>query len=293
MEAQLYAALYKLVYSLAHPRPKQTRFNDRIVVMVYLWSVLWDRPVCWACNARNWSIELPFDLPSDSTMSRRLRTVGVQQLLERALSAASALFGEPPLVKQMDSKPMYVGPYSKDKDAKRGRVAQGLFARGYRLHTLNHGRIVRHFTLAPMNDHDSLVAPKLIEKLEGGGYAAADNAYDTNDLHQKAAAANHQLVSPPRAANKGVRDLKYNCPQRLRSLDLLDSPLQKCGLSGDFGRELYNCRQKVESGYGGMTFLGLNYLPAWVRGARRVACWSAGKILVYLCRTGINKGVMT
>lgn len=292
MEAQFYGALYRLVGGLAHPRQKGTQFNDRIIVMVYLWSVLWDRPVCWACNRKNWSVKPDFELPSDSTMSLRLRTVGVQQLIERALSAGSDLFAIP-LVKILDSKPMYVGPYSKDRDAKRGRVAAGHLTRGYRLHTLNHGRIVRQFTLAPMNTNDAVVAPQLIKKLEGGGYAAADNAYDTNVLHQEAAAVNHQLVAPPRAVNKGVRDIRYNCPQRLRALDLLDSPLEKCGLSGNFGRELYNCRQQVESGFGGLTFLGLHFLPAWVRGPRRVALWAAGKILIYLCRNAIKQGVMT
>lgn len=292
-EAQLYSALYKLVGTLAHPRHKGNRFSDRIILMVYLWSVLFDRPVCWACNEKNWKGLLTFELPSDSTMSRRLRTVGLQQLIERALAAASDLFGPPPLLKQIDSKPMYVGPYSKDKDAKRGRVAAGQMSRGYRLHTLNHGRTVRFFTLAPMNEHDSLTAPVLIANLEGGGYAVADNAYDTNELHGQAAAANHQLIAPPRACNKGVRDLSYNCPERIRALDLLDSPLEKCGLSGDFGRELYNCRQRVESGYGGLTFLGLHYLPAWVRGPRRVALWAAAKVLIALCRDAKKKGLMT
>lgn len=50
-------------------------------------------------------------------------------------------------------------------------------------------------------------------------------------------------------------------------------------------------RQQVESGFGGMTFLGLHYLPARVRGARRVACWAAGKILICHARNAINKGV--
>jgi hypothetical protein len=291
MEAQLFKALYRLVYSLAHPRPKGVQFNDRIIVMVYLWSVLWDRPVCWACTPQNWAGLLSFELPGNSTMSRRLRTVGVQQLIERALAAGSDLFGVP-LLKVIDSKPMYVGPYSKDRDAKRGRIAAGQFARGYRLHTLNHERIVRQFTLAPMNTHDSLVAPRLIDRLEGGGYAAADNAYDTNELHSLAATVGHQLVAPPRPTNKGVRDAKRNCPQRLRALDLLDSPLQKCGPAGDFGRELYNRRQRVESGYGALTFLGLHYLPPCVRGPRRVALWAACKILIHTCHCAINKGLM-
>lgn len=292
MEAQLYRSLYKLVWSLAHPRRKRTRFGDRIIVMVYLWSVLFDRPVCWACDKRNWDQD-DFELPSDSTMSRRLRTVGVQQLIERALSAGSELFGKPPLVKQIDSKPLYVGPYSKDKDAKRGRIGAGQMARGYRLHTLNHGRIVRFFTLAPMNAHDSTVAPDLLMHLEGGGYALVDNAYDSNDLHQAAAAVNHQWVAPPREANRHVRDAKHNCPQRLRTLDMLASPLEHCGQPGRFGQQLYNQRQQIESGYGGMTLLGLHYLPAWVRGPCRVALWAAGKILIYLCREAKNAGVMT
>ena len=292
MEEQLYRSLYKLVWSLEHPRQKNVIFSDRIIVMVYLWSVLHDRPVCWACEPQNWGKGLDFELPSDSAMSKRLRTLSVQQLIERAMSAASDLFGPPPLVKQIDSKPMYVGPYSKDRDAKRGRVAQGQLARGYRLHTLNHGRIVRSFVLGPMNEHDSVLAPVLIDRLEGAGYAVMDNAYDTNDLHERAAQNNHQLVAPPRAINKGVRDLKHNCPERIRALDLLDSPLQYCGLDAPFGRELYNCRQRVESGFGGLTFVGLHYLPAWVRGPRRVALWAAAKILIYLCREGKNKGLM-
>jgi hypothetical protein len=291
MEAQLYAALYKLVFSLAHRRPKACQFNDKIIVMVYLWSVLWDRPVRWACERENWAAEADFELPSDSTMSRRLRSLGVQQLIERALSAGSDLFGPPPLLKQIDSKPMCVGAYSKDRDAKRGRVAAGVMARGYRLHTLNHGRTVRFFTLSAMNEHDAVVAPRLMARLEGGGYAAVDNAYDSNELHLLAAAVNHQLVAPPRACNRGVRDVKHNCSQRLRALDMLDSPLRHCGLGSEFGRELYNFRQRVESGYGGLTFLGLHALPAWVRGPRRVALWAAGKILIYLCREAKNKGV--
>lgn len=299
MEAKLYASLYKLVYSLAHPRPRRCRFNDRIIVMVYLWSVLWDRPVCWACDKDNWFGKNDFELPSDSTMSRRLRTAGVQQLIERALAAGSELFGPAPLLKAVDSKPMYVGPYTKDPDAKSGRVARGKMACGYRLHTLNHGRNVHFFTLAPMNEHDASVAPVLMEHPEGGGYVAADNApgrakpypYDSNELHEKAAEKNHQLVSPPRACNKGVRDLKHNCPERIRSLDMLDSPLEKCGLKGEFGKELYDGRQRIESGYGGLTMQGLHYLPAWARGPRRVALWSAGKILISLIRNAKKKGL--
>jgi hypothetical protein len=294
-EAQLFKKVYTFVRSIAHPRRAGVVFSDWAILLVYAWSVLHDRSVLWACDKRNWPEEMKTmlcALPSNSTMSERLRTVGVQQLLERVLAAAADLF-DVPLVKEIDSKPLVVGAYSKDTDAKRGRIAAGQMARGYRLNALNHGRAVQNFELAPMNDHDSVAAPNLLKHLKGGGYVLADNAYDTNELHKAAAANNHQLVAPARAVNKGVRDIKNNCPQRLRALDLLDSPLEKCGLKNEFGCELYNRRTAIESGFGEMSLMGMNYLPAWVRGPRRVAVWCAAKLLIYLCRLAVKQGLMT
>ena len=293
MEAKLYRQLYQRVYAIAHPprRPRE-QYDDRWVVTVYLWSVAHDRPACWACDPRHWPPELDRPLPSQSRLSRRLRTAGVQQLLERALAAASDLFPVP-LVKQIDSKPLTVGAYSKDADAKRGRVAKGQFARGYRLHAVTHGRLVRHWTLLPLNEHDSVAAPLLLPRLDGGGgYVVADNAYDTNDCHGLAASTGHQLVAPPRACNADVRDAKYNRPERLRALDLLHTPLKHCGLEGEFGRDLYSCRQRVESGFGGLTLSGLGPLPPFVRGPRRVALWTAGKLLLFLWRGAEKQGLM-
>lgn len=293
MEASLYRRLYRRVHSIAHPprRPRE-RYTDHWVVTVYLWAAGHDRPTCWACDPGHWPGDLDRPLPSPSRMSRRLRTVGVAQLLERALAAASDLFPVP-LVKAIDSKPLTVGAYTKDKDAKRGRVADGQFGRGYRLHAVAHGRLVRHWTLLPLNAHDTAGAAALLPKLEGGGYCLADNAFDSNDCYRLAAAANHQLVAPPRGCNKGVRDTKYNCPGRLRGLDLTDSPLEKCGLPGAFGRGLYDLRQRIESGFGGLTLAGLGPLPPWARRPRRVARWAAAKLLLFLWREAEKQGLMT
>ncbi|HEV7300420.1 MAG TPA: hypothetical protein VGN72_13720 [Tepidisphaeraceae bacterium] len=146
MEAKLFAHVYQLIFSLAHPPRRRHQFADQWIVLIYLWATLHDRPVVWACDARNWPGTMEASLPVDSTVSRRLRTVGVLQLLERAMARAADLFGPPPLVKQLDSKPLFVGACSGDRDAKRGRVANGIMARGYRLHSLNHGRVVRAWT---------------------------------------------------------------------------------------------------------------------------------------------------
>lgn len=296
-EAKLYQALYRLVYATPHtPRRTRELYDDRRVVMVHLWGVLHDRSQSWACDPANWPEDLLEGRPliSQSRLSRRLRTVGVQQLLERLLSAATALF-HTPLAKSIDSKPLTVGAYSKDADAERGRLADGQFGRGYRLHAVMHGRVVRHWTLLPLSEHDVVGAATLLPRLEGGGYVVADNAYDSNDNHALAATVNHQLVAPPRACNKGVRDTKHNLPQRLRALDMLDSPLEKCGLpwASAFGRRLYDGRQRIESGFGGLALAGLGALPAFVRGPRRVALWAAGKLLAFTCRTGIKQRLMT
>ena len=123
MQAKLYRQLYQRVYAVAHPtrRPRE-QYDGRWVVVMFLWSVLHDRPRGWACDGGNWPAEMDRPLMSQSRLGRRLRTVGVQQLLERALAAATDLFPVP-LVKAIDSKPLAVGAYSKDRDARRGRVA--------------------------------------------------------------------------------------------------------------------------------------------------------------------------
>jgi hypothetical protein len=141
MEAKVYRAISKLIISLAHsPRGARRQFNDRWIIMVYLWSVINDRCVSWACDQQNWPKDLlDCPLPSGPTMSRRLRTVGVLQLLERLLMLLTDACPVP-IVKTIDSKPMLVGAYSKDRDAKRGRIARNQYARGYRLHALCHGR---------------------------------------------------------------------------------------------------------------------------------------------------------
>jgi hypothetical protein len=292
MEAKVYRVLLAVVMSLVPVRRARQRFDDRWIIMVYLWSVINDRPVSWACDERNWSkAQLDRELPSNATMSRRLRTLGVLQLLECFLMKLTDALPVP-LVKTVDSKPMLVGAYSKDRDAKRGRLSQGQFARGYRLHALCHDRAVRSWLLASMNQNDSAIGPHLLARLEGGGgYAVADNAYDTNDCHQQAFHADHQLIAPARFVNRHVRDAKHNRPQRLRALDMLASPLEKCGQPNQFGIALYNKRELAESCFGELSMHGLNYLPAWVRGPRRVALWTAAKLALQAQRCIERKGL--
>ena len=132
MEDELWQALYPLVLEehSRRPRRKRVRFNDGVILLLALWAVLHDRPISWACRARNWRSapggEPPWAaLPSPATMSRRLRTASVQLLLEqvfcRLLHATRVLEGLC-LCRRIDSKPLPVGGFTKDHDARRRGV---------------------------------------------------------------------------------------------------------------------------------------------------------------------------
>jgi hypothetical protein len=71
-------------------------------------------------------------------MSRRLRTLGVNQLLERIMQKLTDLSPKT-IFKAIDSMPLRIGHYSNDRDAKSGRAA-GATARGYKLHALSKRR---------------------------------------------------------------------------------------------------------------------------------------------------------
>jgi hypothetical protein len=56
MEDELFEALYPLVIQEAkrRARRKRVRYSDALVLLVFIWAVLHDRPICWACQQRHW-----------------------------------------------------------------------------------------------------------------------------------------------------------------------------------------------------------------------------------------------
>ena len=78
MECELWGPLYALVWETAKDlRRSRVQFSDALVVLVFLWAVLHDRPCGWACNPDHWKCTRlrPVCLPSQSTLSRRLHRV--------------------------------------------------------------------------------------------------------------------------------------------------------------------------------------------------------------------------
>src|SRR5438874_295244 len=188
MERELWESLCRLCKELYRCLPRG-RYGDDEIVGVYLWSVVHDRPTCWSCEPANWPEPLrPRQLPSQPTMSRRLRTRGVEALvhaIERHLLNLSAVGTF--WVRMIDAKALPVGGPSRDADAKWGRGACGP-QHGYKLYAIwGSGPLPLAWALAPMNVNEGKMARHLIDNLPGEGYLLGDSQYDHNALYETAA----------------------------------------------------------------------------------------------------------
>jgi hypothetical protein len=287
MEDELYARLYSIVgpAETLRRRPGE-QYSDRLILLVYLWSVLHDRPVSWACDPANWPPHRrPAALPSRSCMSRRLNRPSLVPAMVR-IAASLRPPADAELVKTIDAKPLPVGTCSKDPDAKWGRAGRGM-AKGYKLFCTSDRHGVLDWKVFAMDRQETSVARGLIGRLKGGGYLLGDALYDGNDLHERAARRNHQLVAPRKKPGTGTGHRRHS-GRRLRAIEMLEGPRP------EFGAALYRGRTTIEREFGrqGNWGGGLGPLPNWVRRLKRVRRWVAAKLLidrVRRCILGENK----
>ena len=286
MEGELWNGLYHLVQSVGkrHRRPARIRFSDACLLRVYLWAALHDRPVCWACQSKNWPpSERWRSLPSPATMSQRMRKLSFQQLLQAVIQELRP--SEPGLCRRLDSKPLPVGGFSKDRDARRGYATGGI-ARGYKMCCLwGKGVVPDAWGLGPLNLSDAEAGAEVLRDLSGGGYLLADATYGVNWLAEQSGAQGLQLVAPRKKPERGLGHREHSA-YRLRSIELLEGP-------SPFGRALYRDREQIERTYGQLTSFGggLQPLPSWVRRPHRVAPWVAAKLLINAVRILRHQGV--
>jgi hypothetical protein len=281
MERELWPVLYRHLKEVANGfHQKYVQHAAWTLVAVMLWAALHDRPICWACQEKNWGTTKlrPCSLPSPATMSRRIDGVGVgllwRALEERLRNCCGACSG---LMAFLDGKPLPIGGASKDPDARYGRGAAGM-AKGYKLHTIWSNRAIPEaWDIRPMNVCEKNVACELVPQLKaGGGYVIADGSYHANELFDLAAALGYCLVAPARKNSTG-KGHGYQSPHRLRCLDQLQRP---------FGKALCKSRGEIERDYSQATCFGggLAPLPAWVRGLDRVRTWVWAKLAINATR---------
>jgi hypothetical protein len=273
--------LWDLLYAIAVQLDKDWGhwlYSDSDIVCTYFWSVVNDRPQDWSVVKANWPADLrSLCLPSQSTLSRRMRSSGCQQLMTRIeITWLGLVTVKMFSVRIIDAKALPVSGVSKDADAGYGRGAGGM-QKGYKLFAVwSNGPLPTAWGLAPMNKSEKSMARQLIPDLPGEGYLLGDPEYDSNALFELAHEAGYQLVTPKRQKHRGVGHRRQS-PYRLRSIELM---------KGQFGKALYRYRRQIEREFGNLTNFGggLTCLPAWVRRFPRVRNWLHAKLLVNAAR---------
>lgn len=281
MEHQLFRAIVQALKDCDKGRRRvECVFQDVDIAAVWFWAVIHDRPVSWAVQRRHWPLWHRGALPSNSTMSRRLKTTSVRallQALERRLTAPS----RPGLFWKLDGKPLPIGGCSRDRQAGYGRAA-GTKAKGYKLHAiLGADGCIAAWRLAPMNKDERVMAERLLKQAEIQGYIVADGNYDSNRLHAVCdERGNRQLVTRRRYGPKRGTGHRRQTPGRLRSIALVENPMPA------FADGLLHDRAAIERDYGNLTNWGggLVTLPPWVRTYRRVHRWVQAKLTLTALR---------
>ena len=284
MERELFRRLKTELAGLGpHRVPKGWRSSDAVIVAVYYWAVIHDRPVSWACDREHWPGR-PRRLPSQSQMSRRLRKAGVRRLIDALEERVLRAGRRAPLACALDGKPLPVGPNSHDHHATWGYGAGGR-AKGYKLHLLLSlcGTVIA-WRVAPMNLDEREMARRMLRSACVAGYILADALFDANHLHDAALRHGGQLVAPRRmGSHRGLAAGRHS-PGRLRCKDLLENTVSP------FGRELHHLRDGIERRFGYLSSTGglLTHLPAWVRTYPRVRLWVQAKLVLAELRRTIR-----
>jgi hypothetical protein len=207
---------------------------------------------------------------------RRLKSPAIQahiQALNRDFRSRLPSSGD----KAVDGKPMVVGAYSKDPDAKRGRLSKDAWGRGYKLHAIvdKHGGIDA-YAVTSLNAGESTVARSLVGKVDLHGVTLrADANYDSGPLYTAVADGGGRLVAPRRKPGRGLGH-RHHHPHRLQAIaEFEQHPSQ--------GLQHKRHRLRIEQTFGHLTNLpfGLAPLPNHVRRKARVERWIAAKIAVY------------
>ena len=255
MEGELWKELYRVIVESGKGRRRaKQQFADRHIAMVYLWSVLCDRPVSWACRRDNWPENRPMGhLPSGSTMSRRLPSHGVQDVLDHLEQLYRQRMGKS-LFKCIDAMPLVIGNSSGDRQAGYGRSASGK-GKGYKFHAILDSRgTVDSWRVCPMNVNERKIAHRLVREVSGPGYLVGDGEYDDSVLYALAALQHLQLVAPKKRGKAlGHRPQR---PERLRGIELQGHA---------FGRGLLKDRAAIDRYFGcwNSWSAGIKHPPAW------------------------------
>lgn len=278
MEHLLWKAIVAVLATLDKPRNSVAfDYSDEDIVKIFCWAVVHDRPRSWAVQRRSWPIHLrKRRLPSNTTMSRRLRTESVRALLD-ALEKRVVAPQQPGLFWMIDGKPLSISGCSKDKQAGYGRAAN-CKAKGYKLHAIvGSDGAIASWRVAPMNKDERVMAERMVRTAPIQGYLVADSNYDSNKLYEACLKRDQlQLVTRRRHGPDHGTGHRKQSSGRLRAIELTENP------NPAFADNLLRDRNEIERRFANLTSRGggLTCLPPWVRTHRRVHRWVQAKLVL-------------
>jgi len=277
MERERYRQLYRIVWAMGQSfRCPHAQYPTWRIVMVYFWAVLHDRPISWATQPCHWPVRgVHNPLPSDATMSRRLRDPRTCAMVHAVALHVLEVLGYDLSVLFLDGKPLPVGGLSGDTDATVGYGA-GKCCRGYKLHAIcDKNGVPVVWTVRTMRQPEWQVADQLVQQLPpDNGYVIADGNYDKNALYDQAGRCGRQRI----AMRHCGKSTGHRRQSRYR--------MQALGMDASRRRELLQRRSTIDRMFGNLCAAagGLAPLSAWVRRQHRVQLWVEAKIILYCLR---------
>ena len=293
MDRQHWILLRKLIEhaTRAIGPSRRIRFGDNLIVKMYFWAVGHDRPLSWACDREHYHGWFrPRELPSVSQFCRRIKTPRFQQFLQH-IHDATTNDCELKAINFLDGKPLVVGNYTRDPEAKTGYAA-GQLGKGYKLHALaTDGRKFASWSVESLNVHEMCVARKLVDQLPHvpqGALFLADGNYDAHKLHKDIHARGGWLWVKPRGHGKHPVTLRQMGKARRALLQVWEQ-------TPAYAKGVYNKRINIEGLFSNITSYagGLSPLPNFVRRLDRVRRWVGAKIILYHIRLDYKKDQAT
>ena len=287
MDGKLLRQLYHRLFSdpnLAHTR--DCTFGDAIVLFIHFYAALSNHSHSWAHDKANWPVwcrRLSF--PSYSQLMKRLAWESTQQKIAQLNDEFRSRLPRGP-DKVCDGKPLVVGGYSKDPDARAGKIPDG-WARGYKLHVLiDSFGAIEGFDVSPLDGGEPTVMRGIVRRTDlSGAILRADNNYDSNSLYRDVADRGGRLVAPRKKPGTGLGHGRHH-PHRLRAIAELENNEAQL-------RVHKRHRVRVEQSLGHLTNLsfGLWALPNSVRRLIRVQRWITTKIMLYHLHLSLSRSV--
>lgn len=280
MDQQQWIVLRRVIRSATRsfkPLPR-AQYSDFLIVCLYFWAVLHDRPMTWAIQPVHYNrLFRPRKVPSISQLNRRIAADRFQSIL---LKTHQRLAGDSRFKGLcIDGRALCVSPVSQDRDARWGHIPGGM-GKGYKLHAIvsSDGNIPV-FSVMPLNVHEMPVARQMLAHLPHGPgdlLVMADGNYDAQVLHKDIARRGGFLITRPRGRARHPVTRRQMGRSRRLLIDLWERNPRLMS-------RVYRHRQGIERRLGNLTCIPglLSHLPPFVRGLARARRWTGGKICLY------------